>query len=266
MLVNYHMHTNHTVDATATVDEYAAKAAMLGYDEICITNHTEWGDALEGNFDFALTEEQWESLKLDIKLANERYPLLKIKLGVELDFEPEYAKDSSAFIKKHDFDYVICSMHFLDGMIIADPTKKLPAGTDVRTIYRKYFSNAIELVKKMDFDCIGHLDGIRRSAPVLPASEYDDLLTELAMALISNDKGFEVNTSGWRYGNGGPYPSLEIIKILHDSGVKKVTIGSDCHKVSQFDSGLDEGRALLKKAGYARICTFDKRKAKYVDI
>jgi histidinol-phosphatase (PHP family) len=161
---------------------------------------------------------------------------------------------------------VISSIHFVDGIVVADIGKLIPSNVDVKAFYRHYFALIKEMIAVQDFDCVGHLDVLRRAAPAIPFIDYERDIDDIASLLLKHDKGFEVNTSGFRYGNGGPYPCFDIIKRLYDRGVRKVTIGSDCHAVDDFDAGLAEGIAMLKKAGYSQICTFEKRKARFMDI
>jgi histidinol-phosphatase (PHP family) len=266
MLVNYHMHTNTSVDSNATIMDYAKKAFELGFSEICITNHMEIADMMRGNSQFAMSAAQVDSLKEQIRDANRLYPGLMIRLGVEYNTDGKRFDDMKVFSAEHGFDYVILSTHQVNGFIIANPTLKLPQHFDLKETYRQYFKEIKDSIPLADFDCLGHLDCIKRAAPLLPFEEIRRDIDDIAELLLKHGKGFEVNTSGWRHGKGESYPSKEIVKRLYQKGVRMVTIGSDCHAVDELDAGIQEGYKVLREAGYRKICIFHKREPRFVDI
>lgn len=81
-----------------------------------------------------------------------------------------------------------------------------------------------------------------------------------------NGIGFEVNTGGWRRYQNEQFPRKEILEMLYNAGVRKVTIGSDCHKVEEFGYYIKEGLEVLKKSGFKRVCTFTGRQPEYHKI
>ena len=64
----------------------------------------------------------------------------------------------------------------------------------------------------------------------LNIQSYSDLIDACLKSLIENGKGIEVNTSGFRYGINGTYPSLNILKRYKELGGEIITAGSDSHK------------------------------------
>jgi histidinol-phosphatase (PHP family) len=266
MLVNYHMHTNTSVDSDATIMGYAKKAFELGFSEICITNHMEIADLLRGNSQFAMSAAQVDSLKEQIRDANRLYPGLTIRLGVEYNTDGKRFDDMRVFSAEHGFDYVILSTHQVNGFIIANPILKLPEHFDLKETYRQYFKEIKDSIPYADFDCLGHLDCIKRAAPMLPFEEIRNNIDDIAELLLKHQKGFELNTSGWRHGKGEGYPSYEIVRQLYEKGVRIVTIGSDCHRIDEFDQGIGAGLDVLRKAGFTEICRFKKRKPSFFSL
>jgi histidinol-phosphatase (PHP family) len=259
MLINYHIHTNYSVDATGTVDDYCKKAIALGFEEICITNHQEWKSAAEGTYRYAIREEGWDRLISEIDQAKKKYPLLKIRLGVELGYSKEYKSEILEFSKKYPFDYVIGSIHWVGELLYADI--KMPDEISIEERHRIYFTELNDLIKLKYCDCIGHFDVLHKSTPYLPLIKYRSLIDKCIKSMKENEVGFELNTGGWRFPNKESYPNTEMLKLLHDSGIRKVSIGSDCHNPEDFASGITRGLKLLKKTGFKEIYTFSKRKA-----
>ncbi len=53
-MIDSHLHTGITIDASGTMEDYCKKAVELGYKYICFTNHMEMDDALSGVYDYAM--------------------------------------------------------------------------------------------------------------------------------------------------------------------------------------------------------------------
>ena len=42
MLVDYHIHTEHSDDSSVPIEDYVKKALEMGYEELCFTNHIDY--------------------------------------------------------------------------------------------------------------------------------------------------------------------------------------------------------------------------------
>ncbi len=267
MLIDYHVHTNYTVDAEGTVDEYCKAAVKNGFSEICFTNHMEWSCVADGTYGFALRDESWRQHIDEIESARQRYPELRIKLGVELGYFEQWRKDIVSFPKKYPFDYVLGSLHWVNGRLlsaVAGEKRERPA--DYAVIYREYFRELDRMINIGNFDCIGHFDIVKKNMPGVDLSEYIDEVLVCIKSMKNHDIGFELNTMGWDYPCKEPFPSPGVLGLLHDAGIRKVTIGSDTHHPQMQGFRIKEGISLLKDAGFDKICTFLKRKARYHNL
>ena len=264
-MINYHMHINYSIDATATLGDYCKRAAELNFKEICITNHQEWVSVADGTYDFALTEDKWKKVADEIKKARIAEPHLKIKLGVELGYFPEYKNEIAQFVRRWLFDYVVGSIHFVNGILIADERHQINPKNHIQW-YRDYFTVLKEMVRSMDFDCIAHFDIVKKTSPKVGFLEYKDIIEDIIMLMKEKNIGLELNTMGWGYKCKEQFPCIEILQLMHDRGIKKVTIGSDSHRVEDFDYKLKEGLDLLRKIGFKEICTFTQRKPEFHPI
>jgi histidinol-phosphatase (PHP family) len=262
MLINYHIHAGYTIDAQGTVNEYCKKAAALGFSDICFTSHHEFPSIEDNSYHYALREGDWKNYFTEIAKARQKYPQLKIRQGVEIGYEPTYNKKMSAFLKKYDFDYVICSIHTINNTLISGLVRKQnSSGKNQVSLYKKYYTRLGDAISWGCFDCVGHFDGVRRFSPPIPLSEYKEEVEHCIRLIKEKDLCVELNTGGWIYPQKDYNPSPEILKMMHAAGIRKITIGSDCHTPNDFDLKIKEGMVLLKKIGFKEICTFEKRKA-----
>ena len=105
------------------------------------------------------------------------------------------------------------------------------------------------------------MDLYKRVMPEPDVELYRKDWEEVGRLLLETDTGFEINTSYSRMARNGTYPSKEVIKILIDQGVRKITIGSDAHTATSVGRGIEQAQNLLKSMGIKEIYRFEKREA-----
>lgn len=76
--------------------------------------------------------------------------------------------------------------------------------------------------------------------------------------LIQKDIALEINTSLLRKGREETMPEEWILKFYAELGGKKVTIGSDAHRVGELGSHLEAAVQLVKK--YDLTCGYYKNR------
>jgi histidinol-phosphatase (PHP family) len=76
----------------------------------------------------------------------------------------------------------------------------------------------------------------------------------------------ELNTSGYFQNPQEPYPCRQILEMAYEAGIRKVTIGSDCHEPKNLGRGIHQGRALLKEVGFKEITFFRKGVPSNIEI
>jgi histidinol-phosphatase (PHP family) len=258
MKINYHVHTNYTSDAVPTVAQVCARAAELGFDEICITNHQEWMDVLNGDKKHYLTAAEWKQAITEITSARKRYPSMNIKLGVEMGYLEGHVDEMRGFLKRYPFDYIIGSVHCINGKFLHECI-----GLEPRWLYKQYYGLLKQMVDANYCDCIGHFDVIKRHIPFDDSDSYKKLVEAVINAMKKKGIGFELNTMGWHYDSQDSHPSRQILEMLYGAGIRKVTIGTDAHRVEELEYRMNEGLNLLKDVGFREICTFSGRKAEF---
>jgi len=94
-----------------------------------------------------------------------------------------------------------------------------------------------------------------------------ELIREILKKVIKNNKGIEVNTTGYYIGNGqNPLPSIKILKLYKELGGEILTLGSDSHSTDQLAYKFTETIKLLKEIGFNKLTTFKDMKPKFYKI
>ena len=97
-LVDYHVHSDYSIDATGTIAEFCDRALKLGLREICFTQHYDL-EPLERarlNERIVSMDSDWLDHYLDdVEKARDEYKGtgLKIKFGVEIGCSHRYLKE-----------------------------------------------------------------------------------------------------------------------------------------------------------------------------
>jgi histidinol-phosphatase (PHP family) len=264
-LMDYHVHSNYSLDGHNTIMELCRSAAEKGIREIAVTDHFEPTVADE-KCSFYNRRGYWADV---LKARQAMKGKLKVKLGVELGQPHLFPATARAILEDFPYDYVLASAH------------KLPEGMDVSQIdYSRiseedlcsmYLGQLKELVNWNDFECIGHLDLIKRySAAVYKKNisltcQYE-LLKEVLQLAISKGKGIEINTSGLRQTPKETMPGFDVVKLYRELGGEILTIGSDSHFAEDVGKGLEEAEELASAAGFRYLTVFSGRKPEWVRI
>lgn len=245
--------------------EGACQAAVdRGLSEIAFTDHLDFGpDDSSGYFRAA------EYLSA-IERCRERYAgRLIVRAGVEVGEPHLFAEQASAVLAESDFDIVLGSAHYADGMQAAwmEDFFEQP----LRQACESYFSQVVNLAAEGEFDVLAHLDLVKRDArkfgrPYDGPEPYAEMIQAALRSLVERDKGLELNTSPLRRGQPEPCPSLEILRWYRDLGGEILTLGSDAHTPEAVGSDLDVAADMAKAAGFTRLATFRHRQMDWKGI
>jgi histidinol-phosphatase (PHP family) len=260
-LADYHMHTARCGHASGTMRDYVERALELSLCEIGFADHL----PLLTGYDPSVTMsmEDLEDYVGEVEMLRSEYKGMTIKLGIEADYLPGYEDETARLLAAYDFDYVLGSIHFIDGWGFDDSRyldgyKKL--GID--EVYRGYYRLVAEAVSTGLFDIVGHLDLVKKynfKPEGISASFAADAIKKIANAGMS----IELNTAGLRKPVGEIYPTLDILKMCHETGVS-ITFGSDAHAPDEVGMDFDRALELAISAGYQEYAVFNKRKQDFV--
>ena len=105
------MHTKLS-DGRNTHEKMILSAIEKGFDEIGFSDHY----CIKYRVHWAVNTEGIARLGKKIDRMREKFgDRINILFGLEADYFPEYEKEIGKALKEYDFDYVIGSVHFLNG-------------------------------------------------------------------------------------------------------------------------------------------------------
>ena len=171
-------------------------------------------------------------------------------------------------MNKNSFDFVIGSVHLIDGK---DPYTERKCFPEDKILYRKGFEQILECINKnMDFDVLGHMDYVVRYGREKEKSYfyrgYMEVADEIMRSLIVQGKGIELNTAGFKYGLSFAHPHPEILKRYKELGGEIITIGSDAHKPEHIAYDFDRGKEVLAGCGFKYYTEFKERKPIFIQV
>jgi len=271
-VIDYHMHTAVTVDGKMTEAQACEQAAALGVYEIAFTNHVMLKQPA-----YLTTLDAYTSHWLDVQECQRRYPHLKIKLGIEIDYYPGWEKKIAGTLRAYQekigrpFDVIIGAIHELNGVFFSNSQQapRLFENRDLLGLYRDYFKASVEAVRCGLFDLIAHPDLIKRYTheltPPVDFELYQPEVLEFVDALLDSEVGMEVNMKGMKLKVGEPFPSRAIVSLYlaraRFFGREPIlTLGSDAHAKQDVGLYLQDGAQLLLECGQQSLVSFDLRK------
>lgn len=264
-LADYHIHTNFSIDSDAPMEEVIKSAIAKGMKEIAITDHVDFDTKYYPEPDYTDYIPFLNNLKEKYKEQ------ISIAFGVEIGLENKWREAVNNFSNKYDFDFIIGSSHETQTLDHYFQQKEYFGNKTKKEAYTIYFEEIIKNINACPrFNVYGHLDYISRYGIYennsLDYKDYSDLIDQCLKTLISNNKGIEVNTSGFRYGINGTYPSPTILKRYKELGGEIITAGSDAHKPKDVADHIDYAYYLIKEAGFKYITVFRNQEPKFIEI
>lgn len=257
--VDYHLHTRFSVDSDAEPLALCQRAVELGYGELGFAEHVDFDPAVGdyGYYDDGAYTQAVEGLRAQFA---GRLTILK---GIEVDFQERYRQDVVRFLDECRFDYVMGSVHYLDGHFIDEEGF---AARSLAETYRIYCRETRALIASEMFDILGHLDYIRRRA--VGRFEPDEvevfapMMAELAAEAARAGLLVEVNVQRDRL----PLPTAEALRAYLGAAGPGVVVGTDSHSLEQFEGGWERTAEYLRQAGLSQVVLFRGRRPRRVDF
>lgn len=271
MISDLHLHSDTSPDNVQTIREIYEAAVKRGLEYICITNHHEFvlQSVKEG---FVLDPEKMRRYKEDFKILPKNGKI-SVFFGTEIDYCEGRERDIENFIKAHQFDFVIGSVHWIDDFHLSDSRTRfeLEGKPELQQeVIGKYFAKLKKAISSGLFDVIGHIDIYKKVIPEPPFEDLKNQWKEVADLLAKYKVGFEINTSYKNYFREKPvpsvYPNPEIINLFLERGVRIITLGSDGHSPDRIGDQIDLVEEMLRGLGVREICYFRKRKVNFVKL
>ena len=262
MVVDYHMHLrgpgevegriDHTVEA---IERYVEVARERGIDEIGFTEH---------DYYFVQTRRFWHiPYQLDrcahdlavycdaVEEAKRRG--LPVKLGLEVDWLGEDADELAAVLEPYPWDYLLGSVHWIDGLGI-DSRPGLWDELTVEEVWARYCAELEALALSGHVDVLAHPD---------LAKIFGDRVERDWRSLVGALDGvaLEISTAGLHKPVAELYPERSLLDAARAEGVG-ITLASDAHVALNVGRDLHRAIAHARAAGYETVTVFDARSAR----
>jgi histidinol-phosphatase (PHP family) len=259
VIVDYHMHLrapNESLDHSVRgVERFVEVAAERGLDEIGFTEHVYY---------FTQTRDLWstpyhlEHCSYDIEpyveaVMEAKRQGLPVKLGLEVDYEPDKEEQTREVLAPYPWDYLIGSIHFI-GQAGIDGEPSLVDEVGVEEAWRRYYETLGRAAGSGLFDTLAHPDLVKMYGPEIPW-DWDAVADSLDGTCL------EVSSMGLHKRHGKLYPNPELLREARSHCVG-ITLASDAHVPELVGRDLDKAVDHARAAGYETVTVFDRRQSR----
>ena len=271
-LFDHHLHTEHSHDSQAPMEDMIKAAIAKGIDGIAITEHCD----MEHYHIIPVFEPTRASFRQAIEMREKYKDRIKILAGVEICetiWEPE---PSNAFLQELDFDVIVGSVHAARFGDVIEPYSRIDftdhwSGERMTAYLHQYFDDMLQMLHTTEFDILAHLTCplryfMRQTSFEFVLDEYREQITQILELLIQKNIALEVNTSSYRAGLDMPMPDEAVLRMYRDMGGDRITIASDAHVPQDVGEGFDRAVALLRRCGFTHTVYFEKRICHFVSL
>jgi len=259
MPTSYHVHSKWS-DGEAPIIEYIRAANDLPLDEIGFSDHylvTPSGK----DYDWAMPLGALDDYVADVQsAAGEARDGLIVRLGVEADFIPETVNTVGDVLQTQPFDYVIGSVHILDGFCIDCGGEDWePLSVDERDdIIRGYWNRIRQMAESGLFDIAAHLD-LTKKFDIRPTIDISSEISAALDAIAVSGMAVEINTAGWFMPVGEAYPDPSILRGCLRRDIP-ILITADAHTPANLTRGFDDAYRLAEEIGFTQTASYAGRR------
>ena len=205
---------------------------------------------------FADHDYYWDQMNFPlIREVAEDYPHLAVRIGLEAEYRPNEEGRIKHLLEQFPFDFVIGSIHEIDGWIFDIPEEEhMHRKKEADELYRGYFDVVTRAARSGLFTTIGHFDLIKVFG-VRPSSDILALADEALTGVAEHGLVLEVNTNGRYKPVGEFYPEQRLMEEIQRRGIN-FTLGSDAHCAAVVGRDIDEAGQLLRQIGVRSVVGF----------
>lgn len=265
MKIDTHNHTYYSPDGVQSPGELVAAAINNGVGFLCVTEHLDNGyPRYDGeSFDCLVTKKYFEEFNA---LREKHKEQLELLIGVEAGWTEENENDNVLDLCKFPYEYVINSVHIVDGDDVYRPEYLKKHGK--RKGYEAYLDAVFaSLFAAYDYDAVGHLGYVARYADYgdnrLLYKDFAPQLDDILSVIIEKGKILEINSSVGKSGSLA-MPDISILERFYALGGRNIAFGSDSHYTSRFLAGYDAIAAELLRIGFGDWTI--KREGEYIKV
>ncbi|MGG3643651.1 histidinol phosphate phosphatase domain-containing protein [Bacillus gobiensis] len=269
------------------LDFYLLEALRKGIKEVGIVDHlyrfTETKQYYEkymhlGNDQLGTLQKTWlhqvmnqsiSAFTNTIHQAKERWAEkgVTLRIGIEADYFESGEEELNNLLSLGKWDYIIGSVHFLDGWGFDNPeAKSLFDERNLEDLYDRFFKTVEKGIRSNLFHIFAHLDNLK----LFNYRPDENLLVpyyhKIARALKETSTATEINAGlYYRYPVKEMCPSPLFLQILAQYEIP-MTISSDSHFPDDLGNYAEQNSQTLKQHGIKSIATFNQGMRKLVSI
>ena len=274
---NYHSHSTFC-DGRSSMEDFvgfaiAANLRKFGFSSHApLPFHTSWSMNIDDFGDY-----QSEFTRLKQKYSHQ----IELFFGLEADYIDGCTDACNEFYKRHQFDYLISSVHYLDqtgnGVYwsIDGPFDAFVKGLnqlhngDIYAAVNRFFDVSNQMIDKGGFDIVGHIDkiimhGFRYPEFSINCPEYIGLMHRTLENIARKGLMLEINTKSLKE-SGYTFPHRNFYSVIRELQIPLV-LSSDCHYPYKITEGFAETISELKKAGINELYELSGREWTAVNI
>lgn len=237
MKYDYHVHSNYSDGAPLADMVTAARESGLrgiGFADHCNVSaeqiRTDGG--FKHRLEFATLYQSYRERRRQIRSLDDRFDI-EVFDSVEIDYIEDDFENIETFVTESGFDYVIGSLHYVDGIHFCnnDYFASKPIN-ERRTLLKDHLRNLVGLVESELFDIAAHVDVFERYPAfrgLMGPTDYDPLIE----ALNRSRTVPEINVGRLFTDYADTNPRRSLAHHFVDSGVE-FTYGSDAHSTDDL--------------------------------
>ncbi|HEX9093039.1 MAG TPA: histidinol-phosphatase HisJ family protein [Coriobacteriia bacterium] len=265
-MIDLHVHTSLCGHASGSVRDYVEAAGEAGVGTLCFTDHLPLPDGFPSGYSMTWTD--LPAYVHDVRDAAERSAREggpEVLVGIEADWLPGHEMLVAGATRAHPFDFVLGSVHFIDGWAFDDPDEIAGyAEWTYDALWARYFDDLAAAASSGLFDAMAHPDLIKKFGG-RPESDPGPWYEEIAAVLAECGVAVEVSTAGLRKPCAEIYPAPDLLAACRRHGVA-ATMGSDAHAPEDVGYRMDAARQLLLEVGYGKVLVWRDRVPREVPL
>ncbi|KXS12373.1 histidinol-phosphatase [Gonapodya prolifera JEL478] len=271
-MISFHSHSGQFCrHAHGTLEEVVQSAIAKGFSVLGLSEHmprTRKEDMYPEESDLAPDDlaTAFDTYVVEARRLQKAYAdKIHLLVGMETEHVPQafYLADAARLKKQHALEYLVGSLHHVDGIAIDFDEKTLRAAEEhcrvavggaetqdgTEELFRRYFDQQYEMFLALKPEVVGHFDLVRMWRRKHPLSEEVWTRVKRNVNFVVQYGGlFEVNSRAYRKGLPEAYPMREILEYML-SRHARLTISDDSHGPDQVGAHYERACAYLRSMG-----------------
>ncbi|MGI8622517.1 MAG: histidinol-phosphatase [Solirubrobacteraceae bacterium] len=269
MLTDYHVHLRPDKAGTtaeryftpANAERYREAAEAVGVAELGVSEHLHRFHAALDVWEHPFwCQTAADDLDEYVEFVREETDL---RLGIEADFVAGRENRLSNLLDRHEWDYVIGSVHFLRDLAVdmQGAYDVWGRGESPDKVWKRYFLTVAEAARTGMYDIMAHPDLVKVWGATHPVPEADPrrYYEPAVEAFAEAGVAVEVSTAGLRKPVSEIYPARAFLEMVVDAGCP-IALSSDAHVPEHVGFAYEQALDLLSEVGVAELAVFEGRR------